>query len=71
MRIKFLFSLLAVLIGISTFAQEEESSLNTLFQKTYSGEIWIVAIVAGVVILGLGVFLTVINKKVDRLEKES
>ena len=73
MRTKTFIALLSTLLTVAGFGQEPEaqSSLDSLFQKQYSGEIWIVAIVAGVLILGLGIFLTMINKKVDSLEKEN
>jgi hypothetical protein len=76
MRTKIFFTIMAFFLISMSYGQDnlvdskQESFLSELFQKTFTGEIIIVAIIAGVLILGLGIFLTMINKKVDSLTEK-
>ena len=60
------FSLLAVLLSISSFAQDTVEMADTMRSN---GKIYVVVTVCLVILIGLFVYITSIDRKVRRTEK--
>lgn len=62
---------LMALISSSVAAQESPVAISPLEQTMYnSGKIWVVIAVAGVILLGIFVYLVKIDRSVSQIENE-
>jgi hypothetical protein len=65
---RFSLFVIFLLTSMQTFAQDQAPEMADAFRS--SGKIYVVVCVAAIVLAGLIIYLTMIDRKVSRLEKE-
>ncbi len=64
----FLFTMLMLLSGITTFSQEKQSGLGEVMRS--NGRIYVVLGVMLIILAGIILYLVRLEKKINRLEQE-
>ena len=68
---KAVFIFLSMLIGFSSFAQNEAGKVNMADAMRSNGKIYVVVAVILTIFAGLIIYLVRLDRKISRLEKQS